>query len=260
MSIYLDGALVAPSAMPQRSGMAPFETIGALASDLPLWAVHAERLQQNAARLRLPWSPPKGLYAAAGQLLRQNGHTDGVLRWLLLPSAKGLHTVLTTRAKAPIKVMKLLPTVVERPADAPPGDLKAEPRGFYDAVRQQAQDGGADDGIVIGPEGEVLETAIGNLLLRLDGRWVTPALDGRVLPGVGRALLLAAARAAGQPIAEQACGLPDLHRAEALCHLNAVYGPRPAHLLEQANAGIPFVERELRPLWQQALRAAPKPL
>jgi branched-subunit amino acid aminotransferase/4-amino-4-deoxychorismate lyase len=260
MTIYLDGAFVPDNQLPKRTGFAPFETIGAEAFGLPLWRVHHERLAQNAATLRLAFAPPADLYAQAGQLLRHNGDTDGVLRWLLLPSGQRVHVVLSSRARSPLKVMKLLPTVVERPATAPPGDIKAEPRAFYDAVRQQAQDGGADDGIVIGPAGEVLETAIGNLLLRLDGRWVTPALDGRVLPGVGRALLLAAARTAGQPIAEQACGLPDLHRAEALCHLNAVYGPRPAHLLEQANAGIPFVERELRPLWQQALRAAPKPL
>ena len=144
-----------------------------------------------------------------------------------------------------------MPTVVERPADAPPGDIKAEPRAYYDAVRQQAQDGGADDGLVIGADGALLETALGNLLLRIDGWWVTPALDGRVLPGIARQLLLAQAARGGRPIGEPSCDLGTLHRAEAISHCNAVYGPRPACLVDK-QAAVAIVDSELVPLWRAA--------
>jgi branched-subunit amino acid aminotransferase/4-amino-4-deoxychorismate lyase len=251
MNASLDGRSVAESALPKRTGIAPFETIGARGGAMPLWERHLQRLAATAARLQLRWAPEASLRADALELLRANGHGDDVLRLALVPAADGVHTVMVTRARSPVKVVKLLPTVVARPADAPPGDVKAEPRAFYDAVRQQAQDGGADDGIVVDRDGAVLETALGNLWLLLDGTWTTPPLDGRVLPGIARALLLDGARRAGIAVAERACTLGDLHAAAALAHSNAVHGVRPACLVgEQASAAR--VDSELVPLWRAA--------
>jgi branched-subunit amino acid aminotransferase/4-amino-4-deoxychorismate lyase len=141
---------------------------------------------------------------------------------------------------------------VARPANAPPGDLKAEPRGYYDEVRQQAQDGHADDGLVIAADGAVLETALGNLWLHVDGRWTTPRLDGRVLPGVARALLVDGLRARGLAVDERAVGLDFVHRAQALAVSNAVHGPRPACLVGQPADAAP-TERDLLPVWREAL-------
>lgn len=251
MTAYVDGRLVGDGELPRRVGVAPFETMGASGGALPLWDLHLARLQGSAARLGLPFAPSPSLRAAAMELLRANGHGDHVLRLALTPAAGAVHTVMGTRPRSPVRVVQLLPTVVERPADAPPGDLKAEPRAYYDAVRQQAQDGQADDGLVVGADGAVLEAALGNLWLRLDGVWVTPALDGRVLPGIARGLLVAAARAAGRPVAERAVDLADLHRATALALSNAVYGPRPAGLVGQP-AAVAIVDSELGSLWRAA--------
>lgn len=251
MTAWLDGRMVPESALPRRVGTAPFETMGARQAELPLWDLHLARLQQAATRLGLPFAAAPAWRAAASELLRGNGHGDAILRLSLVPTGAAVHPVMVTRARSPIRVVQLLPTIVERPADAPPGDLKAEPRAYYDAVRQQAQDGGADDGLVIDPDGAVLEAALGNLWLRLDGVWVTPALDGRVLPGIARGLLLAAAARRGQAFAERRCDLADLHRASALAHSNAVHGPRPATLVGQP-AAVEIVDRELGPLWHAA--------
>lgn len=251
MTAYLDGQMVPDGALPPRTGVAPFETMGARAAELPLWEPHLLRLGAAAVRLGRAFAPPAHLRAHAQELLRANGNHDGVLRLQLLPGGAGWHTVLTTRARSPITRVQLLPTVVPRPADAPPGDLKAEPRGYYDAVRQQAQDGGADDGVVVGADGAVLEASFGTLWLRLQGRWVTPELDGRVLPGIGRALLLAAAARRGVAIVERRCDLGDLHRAEALAHGNAVHGPRPASLCG-TEAAVAIVDSELGALWRDA--------
>ena len=256
MSTWIDGHFVGEQKLPVRTGLAPFETMGAVHGSVPLWPHHLARLQANAARLGLPFRPDAALHQAARELLRQDDQGDGVLRLLLLPSHDGVHTVLTTRPRSPTKVVQLLPTVVERPASAPPGDVKAEPRAFYDLVRQQAQDGGADDGLVVAPDGHVLETALGNLWLRLHDGWVTPPLDGRVLPGIARALLLAEARRRGVAVHERAVGLGDLHTASALAHSNAVYGPRPARLVGADPTGTPavvaLVDSELGALWRAA--------
>lgn len=254
MTAWVDGQLVADGALPRRAGVAPFETMGARGGELPLWDRHLARLRGALARLELAWREPAGLRAAAMELLRANDRSDGVLRLAVVPTATGVSTVLTARAKSPVKVVQLLPTVVERPADAPPGDLKAEPRGYYDAVRQQAQDGQADDGLVLAADGALLETALGNLWLLVAGRWVTPALDGRVLPGVARAILCAGLRARGLVVDERACDLGDLHRAEALAVSNAVHGPRPACLVGQQADAAPTA-RDLQPIWRDAFGA-----
>ena len=52
----------------------------------------------------------------------------------------------------------------------------------------------ADDVIVLGPGGEVVETVVANLLVRLDGRWCTPPLASGCLPGIGRGVLVEAGR------------------------------------------------------------------
>ncbi len=252
MTIVVDGALLPADRAPVRDAraFAPFETMGAVAGHVPLWRHHVERIAAAAARLHLSFAPSARLVAAAEELLRTNGHGDGILRLSLVPSGGRVHEVLTSRDRGPsISVVTLLPTVVAR-TDTAPRDLKVEPRPFYDAVRAQAQDGGADDGIVVDRDGAVLETAVGNLWLRLSGRWTTPPLDGRVLPGIARARLVAAARSAGGAIDERPCGLGDLHRAEALACTNAVYGPRAAVLRGTTPPADRFVDTELLPLWR----------
>ncbi|MBX3461805.1 MAG: aminotransferase class IV [Planctomycetes bacterium] len=253
MTAWVDGAFVAAGAAPQATAAAPgpFETLGAERGELRLWRQHLRRLAAAAARLGLAFDGSPRLLAAAAELLRRNGHDDGILRLSLVPAGPVVHVVLASRPRAPTSVVRLLPTVVAPVAGEPPRDLKLWPRPFYDAVRQQAQDGGADDGIVVAPDGALLETAVGNLWLRLDGTWTTPPLDGRVLPGLARAHLLAAARRRGLPVAERPVDLGDLHRAEALAHGNAAYGPRPAVLLGGSPPAGGFVDSELLPLWRE---------
>ncbi len=257
MTAWVDGAFVGDAAAPHATAAAPgpFETMGAHDGAIARWDLHLARLTAAAQRLALPFVPAPTLRAAAAELLLHNGHADDVLRLSLVPAGEAVHTVLTSRARGPrLQCMRLLPTVVEPPAHEPPRALKLWPRPFYDAVRQQAQDGGADDGIVVAPDGAVLETAVGNLWLRLDGTWTTPPLDGRVLPGIARAHLLAAARARGLAMAERRCDLGLLHRAEALAHSNAVFGPRPAALLGTSLPAVAFADTELLPLWRDAAR------
>ncbi len=254
MTAWLDGAFVPAGALPPPPphAISPFETMGARNAEVPLWDLHLARLSATAQRLGLPFAPAPALRAIAAGLLRQNGHADDVLRLTLVAGAPRPRILLETRARGPAGVVRLVPTVVERgPAD-PPGDVKAFPRTFYDAVRQQAQDAGADDGLVVDERGAVLETAVANVWLRLDGVWTTPPLDGRVLPGIGRALLLGHAAAAGLAVAEARCGLGDLHRAEALAVSNAVHGPRPARLLLGTAASTTLVDGELGALWRAA--------
>ena len=252
MTISIDGELLAADAMPQRdaNALAPFETMGARGGMVPLWRDHVARLSRTAAELGLPFDDTPELRATATEVLRTNGDLDGVLKLSLVPSNGRTRVVMSSRSRGLVlSIVKLLPTVLARPAGLR-SDLKVAPRPFYDEVLRQAQDGGADDGIVVDKDGAVLETSNGNLWLRIHSVWITPSLDGRVLPGIARARLLAEAKQRNFMIVERRCDVGDLHRAEALAHSNAVHGPRTAVLAGQVEPAVRFADTELGPLWR----------
>ena len=55
---------------------------------------------------------------------------------------------------------------------------------------REAASGGFDDAIFVNERGEVMESALANLLYLKDGQWFTPDLNSGCLPGVIRALLI----------------------------------------------------------------------
>jgi para-aminobenzoate synthetase / 4-amino-4-deoxychorismate lyase len=100
---------------------------------------------------------------------------------------------------------------------------KTTARAVYDAA--YAQRGAADDVILWNDAGEVTETTIANLVIRCDGRLITPPIACGLLGGVFRAELLAAGE-----IHEAVITLDDLRRADAIFAINAVRRWLPAVL------------------------------
>jgi branched-chain amino acid aminotransferase len=49
---------------------------------------------------------------------------------------------------------------------------------------------GFDEAIIINELGRVCEGSVTNLLLKIDGKWITPPISDGVLPGVTRALVV----------------------------------------------------------------------
>ena len=117
-------------------------------------------------------------------------------------------------------------------ADPEPLDTADPRRSTKSAARRalderRARHPQADDVIVLGPGGEVVETVVANLLVRLDGRWCTPPLASGCLPGIGRGVLVEAGR-----VEERRLEVDDLRRAEALAVVSSLRGVRPAVLVE----------------------------
>jgi para-aminobenzoate synthetase/4-amino-4-deoxychorismate lyase len=79
--------------------------------------------------------------------------------------------------------------------------------------------GGAFDTLLWNAAGELTETTIGNVALRIDGRWLTPPVSAGLLPGVCRAALLAEGR-----VAEARLLVDDLAKAEGVAFFNSVRG------------------------------------
>lgn len=76
--------------------------------------------------------------------------------------------------------------------------------------------------LLVTDRGRLLETTRANVFLVRDGVLATPALDGSILPGVTRAILLERARRVGISAHELPLSLEDLREADAIVLTNAV--------------------------------------
>ena len=75
------------------------------------------------------------------------------------------------------------------------------------------------DTLLYNERGELTEFTRGNLALKLNGRWLTPALHCGLLPGSLRSHLLA-----DGVIHESVLGMDELAKAEELAFLNGLRG------------------------------------
>jgi para-aminobenzoate synthetase/4-amino-4-deoxychorismate lyase len=99
---------------------------------------------------------------------------------------------------------------------------KTSVRSVYDAAWRDAEAQGAFDALFFNERGELTEGGRSNVFVRLDGHWRTPPLSCGVLPGVMRAVLLAAP---AWDAREQVITLEMLDQAEDLVVCNALRGP-----------------------------------
>ncbi|MCD2196636.1 chorismate-binding protein [Actinomycetospora endophytica] len=83
----------------------------------------------------------------------------------------------------------------------------------------------ADDVVLVNTAGELTETTIASLAVRLDERWFTPPLGGGALPGVARAVLVERG-----DLTERMLSPDDLERASGLAVVSSLRGWRPAVL------------------------------
>jgi para-aminobenzoate synthetase/4-amino-4-deoxychorismate lyase len=91
---------------------------------------------------------------------------------------------------------------------------------------------GVDDVLLVNERGEVTETCIANLAVRLDHRWWTPPTASGCLPGVERGRLLELGL-----LHERVLTVADLERAEDLAVVSSLRGWRPAVLVHAPFAG-----------------------
>jgi para-aminobenzoate synthetase/4-amino-4-deoxychorismate lyase len=95
--------------------------------------------------------------------------------------------------------------------------FKTTHRAHYDAFTPA--DESVFDTLLWNERGELTEFTRGNVALRIDGRWLTPALRSGLLPGVARARLLREGA-----IAEAMLTREDLARADGLAFFNSLRG------------------------------------
>jgi para-aminobenzoate synthetase/4-amino-4-deoxychorismate lyase len=78
----------------------------------------------------------------------------------------------------------------------------------------------------VNARGEVTESTIANLAVRLEGRWVTPPLVAGLLPGTYRSVLLREGT-----MTERTIRVSELVGAEEVALVSSVRGWRPAEIV-----------------------------
>lgn len=191
--------------------MGLFTTLRVLGGQVLFWPDHA-------ARLRVGGDPdPEALLDEVMAAIR--GMPDARVRITLRPPSPPL---IEAQPYAPrSKPWRLRPVPVSHAGDAPL--LKTTDRRRYDDARSAA--GEADDALLVGPDGAVLETTICNVFFLLPrGGIVTPPAHG-ILPGIARARILDRAREAPLTLATVA-------RATACVVTNALLLAHPVECIE----------------------------
>ncbi len=181
---------------------------------------HLERLAGAAGYFGFRFEPE----AAAAALKRAVAEVTGpsVVR-LTLARDGGLSTGVRDLPPADDAIRVALD---DEPVD--PSDVwlfhKTTRRGPYERRRERRPD--VDDVLLVNDRGEVTESTIANLAVRLDGVWVTPPVNAGLLPGTYRKVLLREGRLTERPVTAD-----ELRGAGELALVSSVRGWRPAALV-----------------------------
>jgi branched-chain amino acid aminotransferase len=231
--VWLNGALL-PESEARLSifdrgftlGDGVFETLR-VKGGRPLWlADHLARLRQGAAVLGIPvplddGAVERGLLG----LIEARGCPEASLRLTLsrgpsqargvwppaLPMTPTLLATLAAFSGAPRPPLALtLARSVRRNEHSPLSSIKSLNYGDSILARREAESRGADDALMMNGAGSIICATVGNIFLRIGGRWVTPPVSDGILAGTARRRLIPLLNAA-----ESSIGPADLDRADA---------------------------------------------
>jgi branched-chain amino acid aminotransferase len=206
-------------------------------------AQHLERLARGAEFLKisLPFAP-KEIQRFAERLIAQNELADAVLR-LTLTRGAGTRGYSIRGAEAPTLAMTLHPLP---PADAdeppqwslitssfriPAGDalaaFKTTSKILNVLARAEAEEKGADEALLLNTNGEVAETAGGNLFWIYQDCVCTVPTGRGVLPGITRAVVLEICQSLGLETNKRIIKPEQLRNAEGVFVTQSALGVVP---------------------------------
>ena len=151
------------------------------------------------------------------------GGAEGVVRLLLARDGSVRIDLSEAPPSAPAPVR-----VAIHPQPVDPSDVwlyhKTTRRGPYERRRDDRPD--VDDVVLVNNRGEVTESTIANVAVKLGEAWFTPSLGSGLLAGTYRAVLLREGR-----LSERSIRVEELGDAGGLALVSSVRGWRPAVLL-----------------------------
>ena len=213
MVVFLNGKFVAEAeaVVPLNDrgfllGDGLFETMRVANGKTFRCAQHLERLMRGANFLKIrPPYTPKELEKSARQLIETNQMSEAILRVTLTRGA-GARGYSPKNAGPPTMALTLQPLPVQNPDEPlqwslvtsswriPASDalasFKTTSKLLNVMARAEAEEKGADEALLLNTNGEVAETAGGNLFWVYQDKICTVPTGRGVLPGITRAVIL----------------------------------------------------------------------
>lgn len=178
---------------------------------IPLWTRHRQRLLGSAAILGIEVDVRE-----VENRIQSLAFSESSRVRLTLSTASEL-TVEVTSAPDPLEEMTFQVDTEVTHSEHPELKHKTSRRRVYQSARERHPE--TDETLLINERGECIEFTIGNLVMILNGRALTPPLESGGLPGVARA-----EGVSQQKLEEKILTVADLERAESIYLINAVRG------------------------------------
>ncbi len=267
MHVFLNGKILpeAEAVVPVNDrgfllGDGLFETVRVVNGQPFRFIQHLERLVGGAdfLKIQLPFAP-KVIQKFAAQLIAQNNLSDAILRVTLTrgvgargysPKNSGVSTLVMTlnplpivNSGEPVKWSLVTSSFRVLADDALPG-FKTTSKILNVLARAEAEAQGADEALLLNTNGEVAETAGGNIFWVYQDAVCTAPTGRGVLPGITRAVVLEICHSLGLAANQSIIHLEQLRKSPGILVTNSALGIVPVASLDgQPVAPSPLVQR-----------------
>jgi aminodeoxychorismate lyase len=236
-----------------------FETVRVAGGRPFRFAQHLDRLSRGAdfLKIRLPF-PVEEIQKFTAQLIEKNQLPESILRLTLTRGAgKRGYSIVGAKEATLTMVLHPLPQVEDEPlqwnlttspflipmAD-PLAAFKTTSKILNVMARAEAEARGADEALLLNTNGEVAETAGGNIFWVDQGKICTVPTDCGALPGVTRAVVLEICQSLGLKTDKQVTKPEQLRDADGIFVTQSALGIVPVVSLDnQPVPQSPLVER-----------------
>lgn len=242
-------------------GRSVFETLRVYGGMPFMLSAHLDRLLASAGRLRLAPPPRDAFEQAVFDAIAAGGELDASLRllWTAGREGGGEPTGLVLVSSLPPGLDELrargLRLAVVRWAPGALAGAKSTSYAENIAAQGDAAERGADDALLVAPDGTVLEAPTSNVWFREASQLLTPSLGLPLLAGVTRAAVQRLAPAAGYEVEEGTFPLDRLLAADEVFLTSSVREVAPVVAIDGAPVGGGTPGPAAAAL-QRALRAA----
>ena len=241
-----------------RYGDAAFETMRAYGGEVFQWDAHMDRLRETCEVLKLDHGiATDDLHRRIDDTLAANDLADAYVRLSITRGVQpGKLTPDESVDPTVVVIVKPLPRggsdgrpVWEGPATLQTVKTKRVPDSAIPAhakthnylngvlARLELRVSAADEAIMVDTDGHVAEGATSNLFFVRDNALRTPSLDGPVLPGITRRVVLDIAADEGLPVESGQYTPDDVRNADEVFVTNSTWEIRPVDVVDGIRIG-----------------------
>jgi len=167
-------------------GSGIFETIRTVHSQPYLFQRHLNRALKSAITANISMPVQETIRTSIDELLRLDSYSDGLLR---ISFGSDGNWAAAHIPYEPINTAANVCTHTDQ-IDTAGESIKRYPYDYRLRILQNARDLGFDEALVVNSLGNVGEGAVTNLLINLEGEWITPPTSDGILPGIMRGLVI----------------------------------------------------------------------